>query len=87
MFGKLGDGAGDFDKPKGVALDSAGHIYVVEGVNDVVQIFDQSGRLLLVFGGSGSGEGQFWLPTGITIVDDRYTWPTRRTAACRCSST
>jgi DNA-binding beta-propeller fold protein YncE len=69
-FGKLGDGAGDFDKPKGVALDSAGHVYVVEGLNDVVQIFDASGRLLLVFGGSGAGDGQLWLPTGITIAYD-----------------
>jgi len=69
-FGKLGDGAGDFDKPKGVATDSAGHVYVVEGMNDVVQIFDPSGRLLLAFGESGTGDGEFWLPTGITIADD-----------------
>jgi DNA-binding beta-propeller fold protein YncE len=69
-FGRLGDGSGDFDKPKGIAVDSAGHIYVVEALNDVVQIFDESGRLLLTFGGSGNGDGQLWLPSGITIVND-----------------
>ena len=68
--GERGNQFGMFDRPKGVALDSAGHIYVVEGMNDVVQIFDASGRLLLVFGGSGAGDGQLWLPTGITIADD-----------------
>ncbi len=31
-FGQLGDGSGDFDKPKGIAVDSDGHIYVVEGL-------------------------------------------------------
>jgi NHL repeat len=35
-----------------------------------VQIFDATGRLLLAFGESGAAEGQFWLPTGITIADD-----------------
>ena len=69
-FGRLGDGSGDFDKPKGIAVDSAGHIYVVEGINDVVQIFDDEGKLLLAFGGSGFGEGQFWLPSGIAIAND-----------------
>ena len=69
-FGRLGDGAGDFDKPKGVALDSDGHVYVVEGLHDVVQIFDPSGRLLLAFGGSGSGDGELWLPSGIAIAND-----------------
>jgi DNA-binding beta-propeller fold protein YncE len=67
-FGKLGDGAGDFDKPKGIAVDAAGRIYVVEGLHDVVQIFDPDGQVLLVFGGSGAGPGQLWLPAGITLA-------------------
>jgi DNA-binding beta-propeller fold protein YncE len=69
-FGRLGDAPGDFDKPKGIAVDSGGHIYVVEGLNDLVQIFDADGRLLLAFGGSGNGPGQLWLPSGIAIVND-----------------
>ena len=35
-----------------------------------MQIFDDGGRLLLAFGESGAGIGQFWLPTGIAIVND-----------------
>jgi sugar lactone lactonase YvrE len=70
-FGRAGDGAGDFDKAKGIAVDSDGHIYVVEGFHDVVQIFDESGKLLLAFAESGAGAGQLWLPTGIAIAGDR----------------
>jgi DNA-binding beta-propeller fold protein YncE len=70
-FGHLGDGSGDFNRPKGVAVDRDGHIYVVEGLHDVVQIFDQDGRFLLGFGEPGHGDGEFWLATGIAIANDR----------------
>jgi sugar lactone lactonase YvrE len=66
-FGHAGDGTGDFAKAKGIALDSEGHIYVVDSLFDVVQVFDREGRLLLVFGGSGRDAPSLWLPTGICI--------------------
>ena len=66
-LGRLGRGAGDFDKPKGVAQDSDGHIYVVEGLHDVVQILDLQGNLLLAFGSTGAAPGEFYLPTAIHI--------------------
>jgi len=37
---------------------------------DNVQIFDEAGRLLLYFGGSGQAPGLFWMPAGI-FVDRR----------------
>jgi len=54
-----------------VAVDREGHIYVVEGLHDVVQIFDQDGRFLLGFGEPGHSAGEFWLATGIAIANDR----------------
>lgn len=66
-FGHLGDGAGDFARPKGVAVDSEGHIYVVDALFDNVQIFDEQGRLLLFIGGPGRKPGEFWLPSEIWI--------------------
>ncbi len=66
-FGRLGNGMGDFARPKGIALDSDGHIYVVDALFDVVQIFDQNGQVLLAFGGSGSRKGNFYLPADILI--------------------
>ncbi len=66
-FGQAGDAPGDLALPKGIALDSDGHLYVVDGRFENVQVFDQRGQLLLVFGQEGTGPGQFWLPGGIFI--------------------
>ena len=65
--GRLGDGSGDLQSPKGVASDSEGHLYVVDALFDKVQIFDREGRLLLAFGAGGGGPGQFSMPAGLTI--------------------
>jgi hypothetical protein len=39
----------------------------VEGLHDVVQILDARGNLLLAFGRTGAGDGEFYLPTSIHI--------------------
>ncbi|HPC59398.1 MAG TPA: 6-bladed beta-propeller [Verrucomicrobiota bacterium] len=67
QIGRLGDSPGQFSRPKGVAADSFGHVYVIDALFDNVQIFDPAGRLLLAFGAPGSGAGEFWLPNGIAI--------------------
>ncbi len=58
---------GDLFRPKGIGVDSEGHIYVVEGLSNLVQVFDDQGRLLYYFGQKGSGFGDFQLPTGLFI--------------------
>jgi virginiamycin B lyase len=47
--------------PTGLALDSAGHVYVLNHRrhDHYVQKFDTSGRLLLEWGANGSGPGEF----------------------------
>jgi DNA-binding beta-propeller fold protein YncE len=50
--GLKGSGAGEFDfSVLGVALDSAGDVFVVEKNNHRVQKFDSEGHFLLMFGG------------------------------------
>lgn len=66
-IGKEGDGAGWIFRPKGIAYDSEGHLYIVDGEWGVVQVFDEQGRLLYYFGGKGTGAGQFQLPAGLQI--------------------
>jgi DNA-binding beta-propeller fold protein YncE len=66
-LGRLGTTLGTFSKPKGVAVDSEGHIYVVDGIYDTIQIFNRKGDLLMNFGQTGEKEGDFWLPAGIAI--------------------
>jgi DNA-binding beta-propeller fold protein YncE len=69
-IGEEGDGPGTFARPKGVAVDARGNVYVVDGLFDNVQVFDPSGRLLLVIGSAGEDAGRFWSPAGIFIADD-----------------
>ncbi len=69
-FGRLGDKPGMFSRPKGIGIDSEGHIYVSDAAFNNVQIFDDRGNILLYFGGAGFGPSQFYLPAGIYVDDD-----------------
>lgn len=66
-FGQAGDAPGDLALPKGLSLDSEGHIYVTDGRFENLQVFDSSGQLLLILGGEGTGPGEFWLPGGVYV--------------------
>jgi len=66
-FGTLGDRNGTVNRPKGVATDSEGNIYVAENLFETVQIFNTRGQLLYYFGETGSGPGKFQLPAGVWI--------------------
>lgn len=67
-FGKLGDGFGQFGRPKGLAVDDQGRIYVVDAAHQNVQIFDKNGRLLMFFGDPGLPFGSLNLPAGIAVT-------------------
>ena len=73
-FGRVGDAPGDLALPKGVAVDSQGHLYVVDARFENVQIFDREGRLLLSFGEEGNAPGEFWLPSGIHVDSTDRIW-------------
>jgi DNA-binding beta-propeller fold protein YncE len=55
-----------FLQPSDVAVGADHLIYVVDGVNNRVVVFDESGKLSFSFGNRGSGRGQFNAPLGIT---------------------
>jgi DNA-binding beta-propeller fold protein YncE len=74
QIGKKGDLPGYFSQPKGLAVDSADHLYVVDSQFEAVQIFDSDGNLLLDFGAEGQGPGEFWLPAGIFIDQSNRIW-------------
>ena len=50
--GLQGDAGGQLGPPQGVAVDSAGNVYVVDRLNSRVQKFDPEGNFLLAFGGN-----------------------------------
>ena len=71
-IGQFGDSTGEMFRPKGVAVDSEGDLYVVDGLWGLVQVFNREGQLLYYFGQRGTGPGQFELPAGLFIDrDDR----------------
>ena len=69
-LGKHGVGSGHFTQPKGVAVDSMGHVYVADALSNLIQVFEQDGTFLLGFGSAGDSPGAFQMPTGLAIWDD-----------------
>ncbi len=67
VIGKRGLYVGNLVRPKGVAADQDGNVYIVESLFDHLLIFDTNGQLLLSIGGSGTAVGQFYLPAGLWI--------------------
>ena len=68
--GELGSAAGQFSSPAGIAIDSAGNVFVADSVNNRIQQFDQNGNYLGEWGALGSGNAQFDFPAGIAIASD-----------------
>lgn len=64
-FGARGLYVGNLVRPKGVALDSEGNVYVVESYYDHLLVFDRLGRFLMGIGGLGAESGKFYLPAGV----------------------
>lgn len=64
-IGKRGSGDGEFNLPRDVAIGKDGRIYVVDGGNFRVQIFDRNGKYLKSFGAVGKQLGNFARPKEI----------------------
>jgi DNA-binding beta-propeller fold protein YncE len=69
-IGKLGGKPGTFFRPKGVAVDASGNIYVSDSFLGVVQVFDPAGESLYVIGEDGTAT-VFKTPVGMTTKDTR----------------
>lgn len=65
QFGSRGLYVGNLVRPKGVAVDHEGNVYVMESYYDHLLVFDRLGRFLMAIGGTGTGIGKFFLPAGV----------------------
>lgn len=59
-WGKKGSGPGEFDSPHGLAMDSAGRLFVADRSNSRIQVFSQDGQFLVEW-------KQFGRPSGVFI--------------------
>ncbi|MGD0176101.1 MAG: hypothetical protein ABSC50_04665 [Candidatus Bathyarchaeia archaeon] len=66
-WGSSGSGNGQFNEPYGLAVDSAGNVYVTDIGNDRVEKFTSTGAFLNWWGSLGSGNGQFSSPKGVAV--------------------
>jgi DNA-binding beta-propeller fold protein YncE len=65
VVGERGLYVGNLTRPKGVAVDADGNVYVAESYYDYILVYDRQGQLLLPIGGTGREPGRFFLPGGI----------------------
>jgi DNA-binding beta-propeller fold protein YncE len=65
--GGQGRERGQFDKPRGIAADAVGNLYVADWGNSRIQNFSPEGEFLKAFGKSGAGEGELREPNGIAV--------------------
>jgi DNA-binding beta-propeller fold protein YncE len=74
----LGKGVGQFKQASGITVDAAGYIYVVDSLDNCIQVFNSTGVAVNTgiaapgkpansFGSSGSASGQLAMPTGIAF--------------------
>jgi DNA-binding beta-propeller fold protein YncE len=66
-FGTQGDRPGEFIRPKGIAVDSEGHVYVADAEFNNFQILTPEGTPLMALGNLGTDPGQFALIAGLYI--------------------
>lgn len=65
-----GPNPGQFNGPRGIALDSLGRIFVADRGYCRIQVFDANGRFLYMWGSRGSLPGEFLGPWHIAIDRD-----------------
>jgi DNA-binding beta-propeller fold protein YncE len=64
-IGKRGDGDGEFNLPRDAVVGPDGTLYVVDGGNFRIQVFDANGKFVKTFGAIGRQSGQFSRPKEI----------------------
>ena len=69
-FGKKGEGDGEFNKPRGLSVNKAGHLMVCDELNHRVQVFELNGKFITKFGTKGSGIGDFKGIVSTAVLSD-----------------
>jgi DNA-binding beta-propeller fold protein YncE len=73
-IGRRGSGPGEFNLPRDIAIGAEGRLYVVDGGNFRVVVFDRDGNYLKSFGSVGKQYGQFARPKEIAVDRDGHVY-------------
>ncbi len=74
QFGQKGEQDGEFQGPWNVVTDKKDRIFVVEGINHRVQIFDAEANHICTFGSRGKSKGTFDTPYGLAVDPKGRIW-------------
>lgn len=67
LVAQTGTRRGEVNLPTGLAVDADGNLYVADGGNNRIQLFDDSGVPLLVLGPGGDKEATLSEPWGVAV--------------------
>lgn len=73
-IGEIGLSAGQFARPKGIAVSRDEHVYVVDAAFQNVQILDMDGTPLMFFAEGGMTPGSLHLPTVVKLDYDHVDY-------------
>ena len=82
VIGCHGDKNGQFNHPRGLAFNDNKLLYVVDGYNHRVQVFQQDDKFAFSFGNSGNDPGKFQWPVRIAIDPNNNVLVTDYDANC-----
>ena len=69
-FGNNGERDGEFNGPRCLSVNKAGHLMVCDTFNHRVQVFELSGKFITKFGSKGESKGEFDWPTSTALLSD-----------------
>jgi DNA-binding beta-propeller fold protein YncE len=77
MWGQYGQPSPDIPEsksyfwgPRGIAVDTRGHVFVADTGNKRIVVFDSEGKYITEFGTAGLDPGQFDEPVGVAVAED-----------------
>lgn len=70
VWGEKGSGPGQFNEPRGLAVDATGNIFIVDSKNNRIQKLAPDGKPLLAWGHEGAAAGELKDPCGIALGAD-----------------
>jgi len=73
-WGEKGAGPGQFNEPRGIAVDGSGAVFVVDSKNNRIAKLGADGKPLLTWGREGAGPGEFKDPCGIGVGADGFVY-------------